>query len=328
MSAEPKAGPAASGEHDMEHLVTGGAGFIGSNIVRRLVATGFRPRVLDDLSTGRMENIKDILGRIDFVKGDVTDPDTVGRAVKGVKFVFHLAAIPSVPRSVQDPVGTNRANVDGTLRLLVAARDAGVERFVFSSSSSVYGDTPELPKREGATPAPLSPYAVQKLAGEHYCRIFHGLYGLKTYALRYFNVFGPRQDPASQYAAVVPNFIAALARGAAPTIYGDGAQTRDFTYVEDVVEANLLCCKAPDAAAGGVYNVAGGRRTSVKELALMLARIMRRDIQPVHAAPRAGDVRDSEGDGSRAARALGWRPRCSLEEGLALTVGYFTSGAA
>ena len=225
----------------VEYLVTGGAGFIGSNIVRRLVADGCSVRVLDNLSTGRMSNIQDLMGDIELLEGDICDAATAARAVAGVKFVLHLAARPSVARSVEDPLTSDMMNVRGTLMMLVAARDAGVERFVFSSSSSVYGNTPVLPKQEDMTPGPLSPYAVQKLTGEHYCRVFHELYGLKAYVLRYFNVFGPRQNPKSQYSAVVPFFIDKLKNDEAPPIHGDGEQTRDFTFVDDVIAANLCC---------------------------------------------------------------------------------------
>jgi nucleoside-diphosphate-sugar epimerase len=243
-----------------------------------------------------------------------------------VRNVLHIAALPSVIRSVENPEETNDVNVGGTLSLLVAARDAGVKRFVFSSSSSVYGDTQVLPKQEDMKPMPLSPYAAQKLMGEHYCRLFHDLYGLETFALRYFNVFGPRQNPASQYAAVIPLFIDALKNGRAPVIYGDGGQTRDFTYVDDVVEANILCCAAPAGAAGGVYNVARGDRVSVNGLAEALMAIMGRNIEPVHEAARPGDVRDSQADSTRARELLDWKPGTTFEEGLRRTVGFFCGG--
>lgn len=307
----------------MEYLVTGGAGFIGSNIVRRLVAEGARVRVLDNLSTGRASNLAGLEDRIELLQADVADLGTVQAAVRGVRYVLHLAAMPSVQRSIEDPVGSDRVNIGGTIHVLVAARDAGVRRVVFSSSSSVYGDTPQLPKQEDLPPRPLSPYAVQKLAGEHYARIFHALYGLRVVILRYFNVFGPRQNPHSQYAAVIPRFIDALRNKRPPTIHGDGEQTRDFTYVDDVVEANLRCCEAPEEADGQVFNIAAGRRTSVNELAGTLSRLLNCRIEPVYDAPVPGEVRHSEGDISRARRLLGWEPRVALEEGLRRTVAYF-----
>jgi nucleoside-diphosphate-sugar epimerase len=245
------------------------------------------------------------------------------KAVKGVKYVLHLAALPSVPRSVKDPDISNDVNLTGTLNMLMASRDAGVERFVFSSSSSVYGDTPTLPKRENMMPAPLSPYAVQKLAGEHYCRIFFQLYGLKTYTLRYFNVYGPRQNPKSQYAAVIPLFIEALKEGKSPVIHGDGKQTRDFTFVDDVVAANLRCCSASASAAGEVYNIAGGNKVSINKLADTLVKVMKKDVKMTHDAARQGDVRDSVGDGAKAAKALGWKAKVPFEAGLKRTVEFF-----
>ena len=308
----------------MDYLVTGGAGFIGSNIVRHLVAQGKGVRVLDNLATGRLSNIQDLMGKIHFIEGDLRRLDTCRAAATGVTHVLHLGAMPSVSRSVQDPIAADQVNTGGTLNMLVAARDAGVRRFVFSSSSSVYGDTPALPKREDMMPAPLSPYAVQKLTGEHYCRIFRGLYGLPTFVLRYFNVFGPRQNPKSQYAAVIPLFIQALKNGQAPTIHGDGGQTRDFTFVADVVSANLCCCDAPDTAAGDVYNVACGTRISINDLAEMLARIIGTDIRAAHDAPAPGDVRDSQGDSAKARRVLGWNWQVPFEEGLKATIAYFS----
>ena len=307
----------------MDYLVTGGAGFIGSNIVRHLVAQGKSVRVLDNLASGRMTNIQDLLGKIHFIEGDIRNPETARTAANGVTNVLHLAAMPSVQRSVQDPVMADQVNIGGTLNMLVAARDAGVRRFVFSSSSSVYGDTPELPKREDMLPMPLSPYAVQKLAGEHYCRIFRGLYGLPAYVLRYFNVFGPRQNPKSQYAAVIPLFIQAIGRNKPPTIHGDGEQTRDFTFVEDVVRANLCCCEAPESAAGDVYNVACGTRISINELAETIARLLKKDIRALHDAAAPGDVRDSQGDSSKARRVLSWNWKVSFEDGLRATIDYF-----
>jgi len=308
----------------MTYLVTGGAGFIGSNTVRVLLRDGQRVRVLDNLATGRAGNLDDVRDEIEWIEGDLRDPDALKRALDGVGYVFHLAALPSVARSVEDPLAASDINIRGTLELLVAARDAGVDRFVFASSSSVYGDTPLLPKQEDMTPNPLSPYAVQKLAGEHYCRIFSNLYGLKAFALRFFNVFGPRQDPKSDYAAVIPAFVDAARRGASPTIHGDGGQTRDFTYVDDVAAGMMSCCTAPDTAAGQVYNLAWGRRTSIRELADKILDLAgRSDLEPEFGPLRAGDVRDSQADATRARELLGWEPRISFEEGLRQTVEWY-----
>ncbi|MBU0678306.1 MAG: SDR family oxidoreductase [Verrucomicrobia bacterium] len=307
----------------VDYLVTGGGGFIGSNIVHKLVSDGSSVRVLDNFSTGRRENLAGLESSIDLVVGDLRNVDDLQRAVDGVRFVLHLGALGSVVRSVEDPFTSNEVNVTGTLNLLIAARDAGVDRFVFSSSSSVYGDTPTLPKREDMTPNPLSPYALNKLTGEHYCRIFHRLYGLKTFALRYFNVFGPRQDPGSQYAAVIPLFVDAFKNERPPTIDGDGEQTRDFTFVADVIAGNLCCCTAPEDAAGGVYNLAWGYRTSINELAAKISAIMGKNIPPLHGKPRPGDVRDSQADSTRARELLGWNPSVPFDEGLARTVEWF-----
>lgn len=310
----------------MDYLVTGGAGFIGSNITRHLVGEGKSVRVLDNLATGRKVNISDLESQVEFVEGSITDPDTARSAVDGVEHVLHLAALPSVARSVKDPAASNEVNVGGTLNMLIAARDAGVRRFVFSSSSSVYGNTPTLPKKEDMFPMPLSPYAVQKLTGEYYCRMFHSLYGLNTFVLRYFNVFGPRQNPKSQYAAVIPLFIEMLMNDQPPAIDGDGGQTRDFTFVDDVISANLSCCAAPDSAAGDVYNAARGDRVSINELVSLLQKIMGKDVEPVHNDPRAGDVRDSQADASKAKKALGWESAVTFEEGLKKAVEYYVGG--
>lgn len=307
----------------MKYLVTGGAGFIGSNLVARLVESGRKVRVLDNFSTGRPENLRGFGSKVEVIKGDIRDLKTARRAVKGIKYVFHEAALPSVPRSVADPLTSNEVNIGGILNMLVASRDEGVDRFMFASSSSVYGDTPVLPKREDMLPTPLSPYAVQKLTGEHYCRIFHDLYGLKTFALRYFNVFGPRQDPASQYAAVIPLFVGAIKAGKSPRIYGDGNQTRDFTFVDDVVSANICCCSAPAKGAGSVYNVACGRRITVNDLANGLIKIMGSNVKPTHVPARPGDVRDSQADSRRAMKMLGWKPTVEFAEGLRTTVEWF-----
>jgi nucleoside-diphosphate-sugar epimerase len=311
-----------------EYLVTGGAGFIGSSVVRTLLHDGKAVRVLDNFATGRRENLAGLERDIELVEGDLRDADAVRRAVAGVRFVLHLGALPSVARSVEDPVACHDVNVTGTLNILLAARNEGVDRVVFSSSSSVYGNTPTLPKREDMTPLPLSPYAASKLAGEHYCRVARGLFGVKTFALRYFNVFGPRQNPKSQYAAVIPIFTTELLAGRRPLIHGDGGQTRDFTFVDDVVAANLCCCSAPEEGAGGVYNVAWGNRVSVADLAARIAAILGRDLAPEFGPPRAGDVRDSQADAARARELLRWTPRVPFEEGLRRTVEWFAGRGA
>lgn len=304
------------------YLVTGGAGFIGSHLVEELVRRGEQVRVVDNLSTGRAENLAPWREDIEFLEGDLSDPAVAQRAVEGVDYVLHQAALPSVPRSVEDPRASHEANVTGTLNLLLAARDAGVKRVVYAGSSSAYGDTPTLPKHEAMPPAPLSPYAASKLAGEYYCRVFHKVYGLETVVLRYFNIFGPRQDPTSQYAAVIPKFITALLRGDPPTIYGDGEQSRDFTYVRNVVEANLLACTAP-AAVGEVINVATGTRFTINELFARLRELCGCEVEPLYAPPRPGDVRHSQADIGKAERLLGYRPVVSFREGLKLTVDWF-----
>ena len=312
---------------DAENLVTGGCGFIGSNLVRMLVEEGRTVRILDNLATGNPANVQDLIrrGGVELVHGDVRDLDAVRAACQGVQHVFHFAALPSVIGSVEAPGLSNAVNLDGTVNLLMAARDAKARRFVFSSSSAIYGDSPELPKRENMLPAPLSPYGVQKLSGEYYCRIFRDLYGLPAFVLRYFNVFGPRQNPRSQYAAVIPLFIEAVRDGHAPVIYGDGKQTRDFVFVEDVARANLCCRQAPESAAGGIYNIACGTSISVNQLAETVARVMGRpDLRARHEPARAGDVRDSVADASRARSILEWKPKTSFEDGLKRTVDWFT----
>jgi nucleoside-diphosphate-sugar epimerase len=307
-------------------LITGGAGFVGSNLAGFMLERDEAVRVLDDLSTGKRENLPDRAPGLEFMQGDIRDADCVARAVAGVRHVFHLAALPSVARSVAEPVLTNSVNVEGTLRLLLAARDAGVETFVYASSSSVYGDTEELPKHEAMRLLPLSPYAAQKAAGENYCAVFHRVHGLRTFALRFFNVFGPRQNPQSEYSAVIPAFTSALAAGRAPVIDGDGGQTRDFTYVEDVVRAMLCCREAPETAAGEVFNVACGNRISVNEVFRLLAEIMNTSVEAEHGPPRAGDVRDSQGAGEKAQRLLGWQPEVEFAEGLRRTAEWYGHG--
>ncbi|HET9014448.1 MAG TPA: SDR family oxidoreductase [Thermomicrobiaceae bacterium] len=300
-------------------LVTGGAGFIGSHLVERLVADGRRVRVLDSFATGRRENLAPVLGEVELLEGDLRDPAAVGRAVAGVEVVFHLAALPSVPRSIRDPATTVAVNVTGTLNLLLAARDAGCRRVVFASSSSVYGDTSVLPKVETMAPRPRSPYAVSKLTGEQLCAVFTQLYGLETVALRYFNVYGPRQDPASPYAAVIPRFIRALSRGESPVVYGDGEQTRDFTYVTDVVEANLRAADAPGVS-GQVLNVAGGEAIALNRVLAVLADLLGVPARSRYASPRPGDVRHSRADIGAARAALGYVPAVPFVAGLAATV--------
>lgn len=306
-------------------LVTGGAGFIGSHLVDGLLAAGWTVRVVDDFSSGREENLAAARARIELLRGDFAEPEVAQAAVAGVEVVFHEGAIPSVPRSVAEPLRTNRANVDGTLLVLEAARQAGVRRVVFAASSSAYGDTEVLPKVETMPAAPLSPYALQKYAGEVYCRLYHTLYGLETVALRYFNIFGPRQDPKSAYAAVVPLFATACLRGEPPTIHGDGEQSRDFTYVADAVAANLAAADAPGAP-GHVINVAGGRRITLNELLAAIQRIVGSAVVPVHGPPRPGDVRDSLADLGRARALLGWQPAVSIEQGLARTIESLRGG--
>ena len=305
------------------YLVTGGAGFIGSNLVHALIERGASVVVLDDFSTGRRGNLAEVADRVDIIEGTITHAATCRRAAAGADYVLHQAALPSVPRSVEDPAGTHAVNVTGTVNMLVAARDAGVKRFVFATSSAVYGDIPASPKSEDMGANPLSPYAVQKLASEEYCTLFHRLYRLETVCLRYFNVFGPRQNPKSQYAAVVPAFITTYLRGEAPTIDGDGAQSRDFTYVDNVVHANRLACDAPAEAVGEVYNTACGDEVSVNDLAALIRDIVGSDLAPRHGPPRAGDVRHSLADISKAQRLLGYEPVVSFREGLEQVVEWY-----
>lgn len=302
------------------YLVTGGAGFIGSHIAEELARRGEQVRVVDNLSTGTRGNLSHLPG-VEFLQGDLADLETARRAVANVDYVFHQAALPSVPRSIQDPIESNRSNIDATVHLLVAACDAGVKRVVYAGSSSAYGNTSTLPKREDMPPAPLSPYALQKLVGEQYAAMFTELYGLSTVTTRYFNVFGPRQDPLSPYSGVVSLFIGALLEGRAPTIFGDGEQTRDFTYVSNVVDGVLRACQTP--AATGVFNIAVGTRTSLNQLFQILRAIVRSNVEPVYGPPRAGEVRDSQADLTRATTILGYEPTVSLTEGLERTVEWY-----
>ncbi len=307
-------------------LVTGGAGFIGSHLVEALLERGLTVRVLDDFSTGDPANLFQVRDDVEIIDGDVTDPETVRAAVRGCEVVFHQAALASVPRSVADPLATHRACVDGTLQVLLAAREARVRRVVYAASSSAYGGSTKLPKSEGDPTLPLSPYAVSKLAGEHYCAAFSEVYGLETVRLRYFNVFGPRQTPDSPYAAVIPLFIRALMTGQSPLIHGDGRQSRDFTYIADVVQANLKAADAP-AVSGNVYNVACGKRTSLLELIAYLNDMLGTNIRPTHGAARAGDVRHSQADIERARGELGYRPTTDIRVGLERTLEWWQERA-
>ncbi|MBN1977595.1 MAG: SDR family oxidoreductase [Anaerolineae bacterium] len=304
------------------YLVTGGAGFIGSNIVEELVRRGERVRVLDNFSTGKRENIVPLLEHIDLVDGDLCDLYTVRQAVEGVDCILHQGALPSVPRSIADPLASNAANVTGTLHVLVAARDASVRRVVYASSSSIYGDSPTLPKKPDMPAQPKSPYAVAKLAGEGYCRAFAEVYGLETVSLRYFNVFGPRQDPTSQYSAVIPLFITGLLRGERPTVHGDGLQSRDFTYVSNVVQANLLAANAPDVS-GRTFNIACGQRHTLLDMIAILNDILDIQIAPVHTASRPGDVRHSLADITVTQEMLGYHVEADFREGLRRTVAWY-----
>jgi nucleoside-diphosphate-sugar epimerase len=302
-------------------LVTGGAGFIGSHLADGLLERGWQVRVLDDFSSGREANVAHWNGHAELTRGDLRDRPLLAKLLDGVEVVFHQAAVPSVPRSVAEPERTNDVNVTGTLGLLEAARRAGVRRVVFASSSSAYGDTPVLPKVETMPPCPLSPYALQKYAGERYCQLFHRLYGLETVALRYFNVYGPRQNPNSEYAAVIPRFAAACLAGEPPTVFGDGEQTRDFTFVADAVAANLLAADA-ERAPGEVVNVAGGRRVSLNELLREIRSLTGAKVEARYQPARAGDVRDSLADLSRARELLGFEPEVDLRSGLRRTLSY------
>ena len=303
----------------MKVVVTGGAGFIGSNLAEELIKK-HEVTIIDNLSTGRMENLDQIIDKINFIKGSITDLDLLNEAFSGSDTVFHQAAIPSVQRSVNNPIASNEANVEGTLKVLVAARDCNVRKVVYASSSSAYGDTPTLPKKEEMKPNPKSPYAISKLAGEYYCRTFSDVYGLKTACLRYFNVYGPRQNPESQYAAVIPRFITSILAHEQPVIYGDGKQTRDFTFVKDVVKANILAMQSP---AEGVFNIACGQRVSLNELAGKIMKITGIRLEPVYDEPRQGDVRDSLADISSAGEKLGYRPDFDLNSGLEETIKWF-----
>lgn len=314
----------SSVERGARYLVTGGAGFIGSHLAERLVEGGGEVRILDDFSTGKRENLDGFSDRIEVIEGCLTDQTACRQACEGVDYVFHQAALPSVQRSVEEPLTTHAVDATGTLNILVAARDAGAKRLVYAGSSSAYGNTPELPKHEDMATSPRSPYAVAKLAGEHYCRVFAGVMGLETVVLRYFNIFGPRQDPNSQYSAVIPLFITHALAGNSPTIHGDGEQTRDFTYVGNAVHANFLACHGPaDGAVGGVFNVGCGNRISINELWSEIQRVTGARVDAVHGPERPGDVRDSLADLTHIRECLGYETRVSLSDGLRRTCDWF-----
>lgn len=302
-------------------IVTGGAGFIGSNLVKKLAQTN-QVSVIDDLSTGHIVNIQDLITtkKIEFINGTITDLDLLQQVFQGVDYVFHQAAIPSVPRSIKDPIKTNVVNADGTLNVLIAARDNHIRKVVYASSSSVYGDTPTLPKKEDMHPNPLSPYAVSKLTAEFYCDVFTRIYNLPTVALRYFNVYGPSQDPTSEYAAVVPKFITNVLNDKSPIIYGDGEQTRDFTYVDDVVHANML---AAESSSTGVFNIAGGKRISINELAQLIIQLCKKDVKIDYQNPRSGDILHSLADITRARNTFNFKSNFPITEGIKETIAWF-----
>jgi len=303
-------------------LVTGGAGFIGSNLVRALLARGDTVRVIDNFSTGKRENLAEVLSQIEIVEGSILDPSALDRAARGTDVIFHQAAIPSVPRSVAKPLESNDANVTGTLQVLEAARRAKTRRVVYAASSSAYGETPVLPKVETMVSAPLSPYAVAKLTGELYCSVYHRVYGLETVALRYFNVFGPRQDPKSEYAAVIPRFVTAALDGGTPVIYGDGTQSRDFCFIDNTVEANLLAADAPGAP-GRVFNIACGEATSLNQVVALVAETLGLHLSARYEPPRSGDIKHSLADITAAKTVLGFEPRVRFGEGLRRTIAWF-----
>ena len=303
-------------------LVTGGAGFIGSNICKRLVSEGCFVRVLDNLLTGKKSNLADVLDKIEFVEADMGDSQIAQSAMKDIDVVLHQGALPSVPRSVDDPDATHRHCVDATFTLLLAARDTGVKRFVYAASSSAYGDTPTLPKVETMLTDPLSPYAAAKLVGEYYCSVFSKVFGLETISLRYFNVFGPHQDPTSQYAAAIPAFVTAILKDQSPTVHGDGEQSRDFTYIDNVVHANLLSARAKQTA-GEVVNIACGEAITVNAIIDMINQIVGKDVQPIYADPRPGDVKHSLADITRAENLIGFKPVVSFNEGLQKAIEWY-----
>lgn len=303
-------------------LVTGGAGFIGSNICRRLVWQGCSVRVVDNLLTGKKSNLADVIDRVEFVEADMGDPDVARAAMKDIDVVLHQGALPSVPRSVEDPAATHAHCIDATFTLLLAARDARIKRFVYASSSSAYGDTPTLPKVETMPPQPLSPYAVGKLTGEYYCSVFSAVFGLETISLRYFNVFGPYQDPTSQYAAAIPAFVTAIMQDKPPTVFGDGQQSRDFTYIDNVVDANLLAARAKRTS-GEVVNIACGQAITVNKIIDLINELLGKRIQPIYTAPRPGDVKHSLADITAARNLLGFKPRVFFRQGLQKAIEWY-----
>ena len=304
------------------YLVTGGAGFIGSHIVRRLIADGHRVRVLDNLSTGNMDKLADVIDRVEFIEGDLRQEADCRAACAGVEMVFHEAALPSVPRSVEDPQTFHANNIDGTFQLFLAAKEAGCRRIIYAASSSAYGDQPTQPKRETMLPAPLSPYALNKLVGEYYARVFYESYGLETISLRYFNVFGPHQDPESQYAAAIPAFVSAILKGEQPLIYGDGEQTRDFTHIDNVVEANMLAAAAKTTR-GQVINVACGQSVTINQVINTINKLLGTDLKPRYTPPRAGDVMHSLADVTLAREVIGFEPHLMFEDGLARAIEWY-----
>ena len=308
-----------------KYLVTGGAGFIGSHIAWELVHRGHSVRIVDNFSTGKKDNIAPFLEKIDLIEGDIKDFEVCHQAAKGMDFVLHQAALTSVPRSIEDPLLTNEVNITGTLNLLLAARDAGVQRFVLASSAAVYGDNPGLPKKEDMEGFPLSPYAASKRMGELYCQVFNRAFGLSTVSLRYFNIFGPRQDPSSQYASVIPNFIGKMLKEEKPVVFGDGEQSRDFLYVSNVVEANILASQAREVS-GEVFNIGSGERASVNSLVVKLNEVLDKEIKPTYEEPRPGDIKHSYADISKARKMLKYEPSVSFSEGLGETVRWYKEG--
>ena len=303
-------------------LVTGGAGFIGSNICTKLINQGSFVRVVDNLITGKKSNLTNILDRIDFIEADMGDENVARKAMKDIDVVLHQGALSSVPRSVDDPAATHRHCVDATFTLLLAARDAGIKRFVYAASSSAYGDTPTLPKVESMPPGPLSPYAAAKIVGEYYAKVFYEVYGLETVSLRYFNIFGPHQDPTSQYAAAIPAFVTAILKDEKPTIFGDGEQSRDFTYIDNVVEANLLAAKA-EHTAGEVLNIACGRAVTVNQIIEIINELLGKNIKPLYTDPRPGDVKHSLADITLAEKTIGYKPTVQFKQGLRLAIDWY-----